>query len=535
MKKFQNIIIGAGPAGLQLGYFFQKACIEYVILEATAAPASFFSKYPLSGKLISINKPNTGSSDLDFNLRHDWNSLLNDEGLLFTNYSRDYYPESADLVKYLGDFASTNKLNIVYESRVNLVSKIDSNGGYKLDVGSVTYVCDKLIVATGLSKMKMPGFNSDVKREIKHYGQYDTDYFKKPENLANYRNKSLLLVGNGNAAFELGNLLNPLCSSILILGKKPKEWAMSTHYTGDLRSIYLPLFDTFLLKSLNGFDTHNGAKFTITQDSAEGKYMLTYICSETCATVHNYLEENFTGVDEVIYCTGWLFDNSIFGFDVETVIGGKYPSVDSRYESANNTNLFFIGSLMHSLDFKKSSGGFIHGFRYLIQHFFRLNYTGLFDIERIKLTVSMKELLNHIMQRINYASAIYQMYGELCDLFYVDPVDDEVVYYNGVNLSTYIYEMPAHLVDTYFFTLKLDYGKKRVTNIYELGVKVSGVGTESAATLLHPVMNVYKDIGTSTKRLIETIHFDEDLFANYTFNSKYYDKFYRCLRQFIDL
>ena len=51
----------------------------------------------------------------------------------------------------------------------------------------------------------------------------------------------------------------------------------------------------------------------------------------------------------------------------------KYPEINGKYESSNNTNLFFIGSLMHSLDCKKSSGGFIHGFRYLIKFFVNMN------------------------------------------------------------------------------------------------------------------------------------------------------------------
>jgi thioredoxin reductase len=544
MPNFKNIIIGAGPAGLQLGYFFQKYGVEYVILEKNAAAASFFDNYPLSGKLISINKPNTGSDNPEFNLRHDWNSLLNKEGHLFKNYSKDYYPDSKDLVKYLNDFAIINNLNIVYNTKVVKVMKsedgeskyiIYTDEGFDNEIMKNIYSCEKLIIATGLSKMKMPGFESNVKRPVKHYGQYEKGYFQNPENLEKYRNKSLLLVGNGNAAFELGNLLNHLCSSILILGKKPKEWAMSTHYTGDLRSIYLPLYDTFLLKSLNGFDNQKVKNFTINQETEDSKYTLTYICNDKCKIVHNYLEENFGGVDEVIYCTGWGFDNSIFDFDIQLVSGDKYPAINSYYESLNNKDLYFIGSLMHSLDFKKSSGGFIHGFRYLIGHFFNMNFAHKFDVDRFKLTASLSELLEHIMYRINVTSSLYQMYGEMCDLFYEDPETDEIVYYNSVNLSTYINDMPKLLVGTYFFTLKLEYGQRRITNIYEFGLKASSVGTESQATLLHPVIYVYKDTESGAKILVDTIHFDEDLFADYLLPSKYSDKLYRTLRMFIDL
>jgi protoporphyrinogen oxidase len=120
MEHFANIIVGAGPAGLQLGYYFQKHNIEYVILERNSKAGSFFEKFPQTGTLISINKKHTGSSDPEFNLRHDWNSLLSDDDspLRFTSYSDDYYPDRNDLYKYLNDFAEKYKLNILYDTSV---------------------------------------------------------------------------------------------------------------------------------------------------------------------------------------------------------------------------------------------------------------------------------------------------------------------------------------------------------------------------------------------------------------------------------
>jgi protoporphyrinogen oxidase len=132
MNKYINIIIGAGPSGLQLGYFFQKASINYIIIEKGEKAATFFSTFPHTETLISINKKYTGNTNKDFNLRHDWNSLLNEEELLFTNYSDEYYPNSKDLVKYLNDFASSNKLNIIYNSTVKQVDK--KNKYYQLEV-----------------------------------------------------------------------------------------------------------------------------------------------------------------------------------------------------------------------------------------------------------------------------------------------------------------------------------------------------------------------------------------------------------------
>jgi hypothetical protein len=48
----------------------------------------------------------------------------------------------------------------------------------------------------------------------------------------------------------------------------------------------------------------------------------------------------------------------------------KYPKIDEGFESVDYENLFFSGTVAHSLDFRKSSGGFIHGFRYTSKYMF---------------------------------------------------------------------------------------------------------------------------------------------------------------------
>ena len=42
----------------------------------------------------------------------------------------------------------------------------------------------------------------------------------------------------------------------------------------------------------------------------------------------------------------------------------KYPRIDHGYESLDYPGLYYAGTVTHSLDLRKSAGGFIHGFRY---------------------------------------------------------------------------------------------------------------------------------------------------------------------------
>merc|ERR1712072_1246993 len=127
-----------------MAHYLQSARRSYKVLEAAPTAASFFSNYPRWQKLISLNKRHTGRAELDFNLRHDWNSLLHDPspthhsaapssstvnltdikpGLLFGDYDKKLWPNSKNLAKYMQHYAHTQGLNIAYNTPVVSVSK----------------------------------------------------------------------------------------------------------------------------------------------------------------------------------------------------------------------------------------------------------------------------------------------------------------------------------------------------------------------------------------------------------------------------
>lgn len=54
----------------------------------------------------SHHKRYTGDHNYEFNLRHDWNSLLsNDSTLLMREFSKDYFPHADALADYFQHFA----------------------------------------------------------------------------------------------------------------------------------------------------------------------------------------------------------------------------------------------------------------------------------------------------------------------------------------------------------------------------------------------------------------------------------------------
>src|SRR5215207_11758806 len=103
---YEYVILGAGPAGLQLGFFLAQTGRDYVILDGADRPGAFFATFPRHRRLLSINKVHTGCDDREVNLRFDWNSLLgDDDGPLFKDVSHSYFPDADDLCTYLARYA----------------------------------------------------------------------------------------------------------------------------------------------------------------------------------------------------------------------------------------------------------------------------------------------------------------------------------------------------------------------------------------------------------------------------------------------
>ena len=196
---YEYCVVGAGPGGLQVASMLREANISSVVVFDKAPRAGqFFARFPVHRKLISINKKFFGPkhfakhwSHPEFQLRHDWNSLIRlkggvPPGLKFGDLTDDYYPHADVLVQYLQRFADAMLPGaIAYNTAVKRIvkrrrseSEVAAAAGtgtgtgegssrttttgptaYYFDVETTTtgttaerWRCGKVIVATGLSK-----------------------------------------------------------------------------------------------------------------------------------------------------------------------------------------------------------------------------------------------------------------------------------------------------------------------------------------------------------------------------------------------
>ncbi|KAM4670263.1 FAD-dependent oxidoreductase domain-containing protein 2 isoform 1-T1 [Amazona ochrocephala] len=507
-------IIGAGPSGLQAAYFLQRASRDYLVFERSHAPGSFFALYPRHRKLISINKRYTGKSNSEFNLRHDWNSLLShDRRLLFQHYSRDFYPNADEMVRYLEDFASLLKLLVQYNTAIiHVTLERDEqawNGHYFIltDQDRQNYKCSCLLVATGTWVPNVVNFPGS---------EYVEGYETVSTNPEDFTGQTVLILGRGNSAFETAENILGVTNFIHMVSRSRVRLSWATHYVGDLRAINNGLLDTYQLKSLDGLLEGDLEDLAIVKDK-KGKLHITlrfYVENSNISagidsiTLPQDELDNFAPrapYDRVIRCLGWKFDFSIYNRSLKMMPGKgdkkKYPQIKPNYESTSTQGLFVLGTASHSIDFRKSAGGFIHGFRYTTRAVHRLLEKRHHGVPWPSAVYPVTQLTNSIIKRVNEASGLYQMFSVLADI---------ILLRENATAFEYLEEYPVGILAE----LEMQTGRKAPSGLFvvimEYGKNFSGadkdvfyynraVGEAQHAwqsNFLHPVIYFYKHLPT---------------------------------------
>lgn len=464
MTDVDYLVIGAGPAGLQLGYFLQRAGRSYRILEAGSEPGTFFKTFPRHRKLISINKPHTGTTDPELNLRMDWNSLLSDDPeLLFTRYTPRYFPDADDMVRYLADFAAKTGLDIHYGSRVTRVTR---PGDFEvLDSRGRTHTARRLVVATGPAKPYLPDIPGIEHAEP--YGTASTDP-------ADYTDQRVLIIGKGNSAFETADNLVETAAVIHVVGPRSVRLAWRTHFVGHLRAVNNNFLDTYQLKSQNA--VLDGTVLGIRREGDGYRVAVSFARADEVVKDLRY--------DRVIVATGFRFDADCFVDKPELTIDDRFAALTPEWESTTIPDLYFAGTLMQVRDFKKSTSGFIHGFRYCVRALHRVLERKYHGVDWPHVDVNVDDLADVVVDRVNRTSALWQQFGQLGDVVTVE--GDRARYYE---------ELPVDYVPGFSddcFVITLEYGPDH-DKVDPFDISVRRVAQNDAdhafdAAYLHPVV-----------------------------------------------
>lgn len=465
----RNIIIGAGPAGIQLGYFFEKSGEEYIILEGSESVGNFFSKYPKQRKLISINKKNVFPIH-ENSLRHDWNSLINSER--FYLKSEDYYPNADDYVEYLSEFSKKFNLKIKLSTMIKRIDKKDDKFILE-DENNIMYECINLFIGTGVSPKKQPKEIYDKVREL-YPNCKVIEYSNMPLDLEMYKKKSVAIIGAGNAALETANYLNKVTESINIFGYAKSAW--QTHYPGNIRSINLGFLDTFFLKQGNSIWTEKRI------ENGDSMLYVKILMDVHLKILEEMLNASGSKLSYIIFCTGFEPNYSMFNFSFK-LKAGNFPVLNSKFESVDVKNLYFIGTMMQENDYKLGTSSFIHGFRYNIEFLFRCLKN---EIKAIEIN-GREELIKYIENRFNKTTALYHRLGGFKDIIQKKS-ENKFVYYEDIYRdygNSFILDKKITSIE-----INIEYGKEKFEQITDRSTLFS-TATMKSPPFTHAKYRIY--------------------------------------------
>ena len=509
MRFYRYVIVGAGPAGLQMGYFLEQAGREYVILEAQMAAGSFFTQQPRHRTLISFNKRYNWFEEPDFNLRYDWNSLLTyDNGIRFPDYSKDLYPPADAMVTYLNDFACRYDLNIQYGARVVSIDT-EANGRRRrfvlTDQHGEEYGAKCLLMATGAVKPNIPQGIEGIDL-AEGYETHDIN----PER---FTNKRVLILGCGNSAFEVAQHLAAHAATIQIYtGGKLIKHAWQTHFVGDLRAINDTILEMHPIKMPH---VVSGARITGIAQENDGTFRVRYEEDVPHWTVPGTMR-SVSVYDYVIRATGWkYFEPSLFRAGIAPLADekSKYPLVNSIWESTV-PDLFFIGAAMAHND-RKTTSSFVHGFRYNIRTLFHLlerRYDSVpLPVRTFPLSTEeeLETLVLAILTRVSTTSALFQMFGVLGDALVFGP--SMVDWFPEMPMS-YVLEQPEFTEQKDILTITLEFGFDRYPKDADAlaFIHPNDRGDGRCVAFIHPVLRHY-----AQGKMMEELHLQSGVFVRY--------------------
>ena len=472
-KYHDYVVIGAGPAGLQLAYYLQRAGRDFAVLEAGPQAGHFFTQYPRHRKLISVNKVYTGSQDAEMNLRWDWNSLLNDEApepLLFKDFSKDYFPHADTMPAYLNAFRARYALPVMFDSAVQRVEWHGEH--YHVFTSQGELRCRVLVVATGVPRTYLPALPGIELAEPYSAVSVDAQQFC---------DQRVLIVGKGNSAFETADHLVGTAAMIHVASPNPLRMAWATHFVGDLRAVNNNLLDTYQLKSQNA--VIDARILGIERDGQ--RYAVTFEYAHAQGEIERIV------YDRVIACTGFAFDPAPYAQCLpQTCINGRFPSQSAEWESVNQRNMFFAGTLMQMRDFKKQMSGFVHGFRYNVRTLHRLLEERFHDQPYPSQPVecSARGLAQAILARVNRSSALWQQPAFLCDAIVLERSAGVARQFPELS-----FDLAAlrHAQDEYL-TVSLEYGSRKFADPFGVArIARDNSAQAQDSNFLHPVIRHY--------------------------------------------
>jgi putative flavoprotein involved in K+ transport len=193
-ERYDVVVVGAGQAGLVIGYCLARQGRRFVILEASDAVGAAWRTRWDSLALFTPRR---------------YDSL---PGLAFPG-EPDGYPSRDEVVRYLEQYAATFRLPVEVDAQVRALTAEDGRFGVELDDRRIE--AENVVVATGpFQSPRVPAFAERLDADV--FQTHSTGY----RNPANVPGGTVLVVGGGNTGYQIAAELAATHSVQLAVGAR---------------------------------------------------------------------------------------------------------------------------------------------------------------------------------------------------------------------------------------------------------------------------------------------------------------------------
>jgi putative flavoprotein involved in K+ transport len=176
-KRVGVIVVGAGQAGLSVGYHLKKLGLDFIVIDAHARIGDSWRQRWDSLRLFTPNR---------------FNGL---DGMPFPG-PRYAFPTKDEMADYLESYAARFELPVLRGVRVNRLWR--ENSRYLVDAGPHRYEADHVVVAmASYQGRKVPAFAKELSPEIVQF--HSCEY----QSLSQLKPGGVLIVGTANSGGEI--------------------------------------------------------------------------------------------------------------------------------------------------------------------------------------------------------------------------------------------------------------------------------------------------------------------------------------------
>ena len=197
---YHTVVIGAGQAGLAMGYYLQRGNEKFLILEKGLLAGNAWKNRYDSLKLFTPRM---------------FSSL---PGLPLDGDKHDF-PSKDDIAIYLHDYATNFNLPIQFETEV--IEVTNTNGIFTVVTNKGTVTSKNLVVATGAFQNKyIPPFAEKISKRV---FQIHAAEYKNPSKL---KEGTVMIVGGGNSGAQIAVELSTVKNTYISVGHKLSFWPL---------------------------------------------------------------------------------------------------------------------------------------------------------------------------------------------------------------------------------------------------------------------------------------------------------------------